>query len=150
MSFTYDISLTDDISKVRSLIDDTDEDIAEFQDETINAYLTTNKSDIYVTAADLAMIMSVQYLKMADDAEMDDIRLTFKDKAESFMQLYDHFMQVSIKRSKSKGSSPMFFGGISKSQFDTNRDDCSLVKPKFTQDTIFHNKHLTEDDPRIV
>ena len=46
MSFNYDIGLADNISKVRSLIDDTDSEAFEFPNETVQAYLDANTDNI--------------------------------------------------------------------------------------------------------
>ena len=143
MSFTYDIGLSDNISKVRSLIDDTDSESFDFPDETIQAYLDTTSSNIYKTASSLCKSLSVRYMKFADVAEVDDIRLEFKNKAEAFSQLSKDYFEVG--RNNSKVIRPfMYFGGVSKSNFDAIRDSDSFVKPKFTQDTIFHPENTYE------
>ena len=96
MSFTYDISLADDISKVRSLVDDTDSTAFDFPDETIQAYLDANTDNIYKAASSLCKVLSVRYMKFADVAEVDDIRLEFKNKAEAFSLLAKDFSEVGL------------------------------------------------------
>jgi hypothetical protein len=53
MSFSYDPSEADNISKVRGKIGDTDQTVPRFQDETITARLLTNNSNPFLAAADL-------------------------------------------------------------------------------------------------
>lgn len=138
MAFTYDPALGDNISKVRSLVDDIDSTDYEFEDETIQAYLDGNADDVYLAAAELCKILQVRYLKYADVAEVDDIRLEFKDKAKAFAELSDDYTREASKKFRSSNV-PMYAGGITKASFDKNREDCSLEKPKFTKGTIFSN-----------
>ena len=143
MSFDYDIGLADNISKVRSLIDDTDSEAFEFPNETIQAYLDGNLDNIYKTAANCCKVLSVRYMKFADVAEVDDIRLEFKNKAEAFSQLSKDYFEVG--NSKTTILRPyMHFGGVSKDNFEAIRESESYVKPKFTKNTIFHDPCVPE------
>ena len=143
MSFDFDIGLSDSVSKVRSLIDDTDSEAYDFPDETIQAYLDLNTDNIYKAAASCCKVLSVRYMKFADVAEVDDIRLEFKNKAETFSLLAEDFNKVGISDTKVVRAY-MHFGGVNKSTFDDIRSDDTLVKPKFTKNTIFHDPCLPD------
>lgn len=136
MTFTYDPSLGDDVSKVRSKLDDVDSTDYEFEDETIQAYLDGNSEDVNLASSELCKILQIRYLKYADLAQVDDIRLEFKDKAKAFAELAEDFVREAAKNFRSKNV-PMYAGGITKSSFNKNRNDCSLTKPKFTKGSIF-------------
>ena len=145
MSFTYDISLADSISKVRSLIDDIDSTAYDFEDETIQAYLDINLDNVYKASSSCCKVLSVRYMKFADVAEVDDIRLEFKNKAEAFSQLSKDYGTVGSSDAKVIRA-PMYFGGVSRVDFDAIREDDGYVKPKFTKSTIFHDPCLPDLD----
>ena len=145
MSFTYNISLTDSISKVRSLLDDVDSEAYDFEDETIQAYLDINSDNIYKAASSLCKVLSVRYMKFADVAEVDDIRLEFKNKAEAFSQLALDF-SVTGAATTAMIRAPMYFGGSIKTDFDNIRANDAYVKPKFTKDGIFNDPCFPDED----
>lgn len=51
MSFTYDLTLSSNLHKVRNLISDTVESTYLLADEEINSLLTINSNDLFITAA---------------------------------------------------------------------------------------------------
>lgn len=51
MSFTYDLSLSSNVHKIRNLIDDTDESSYQLEDEEITSLLSIYSNDLFATAA---------------------------------------------------------------------------------------------------
>lgn len=143
MSFTYDPSLGDNISKARFLIQDTNELAPYFQDETISALLATNGDSPLKVAKALAQALWTQYLQRADVAEVDDVRLDYKDKANQFKILYEELSKQVFTESSS-GVVPMYFGGINRAAFNSNRNNQTLVKPAFTKGGEFFDKYNPE------
>lgn len=147
MTFSYDPSLADDISKVRDTIRDTVEAFADFPDETLQAYLDVTGS-VSGASAQAAWRLYLDYAKAADVAEADDIRIENKTKSDTFKEIYEELKQEAQKdKAKASGKAPMFFGGLDRSTFNSNREDSTLVNPDFTKDSIFFNKKFPETTP---
>jgi len=51
MSFTYSLSLTSNLHKVRNLVDDTDTSSYQLEDEEISSFLGMVSSDLYLAAS---------------------------------------------------------------------------------------------------
>jgi hypothetical protein len=143
MAFTFNPDLSDTVSQVRFLIQDVTEAAPYFQDETISALLLTNNNRVLDAAKCLAQALWTQYLHKADVAEVDDVRIEYRDKANQFKMLYEELSkQATIARSS--GVLPIFFGGIDRAQFDNTRNDQSTVKPSFTKGGIQFDKQSPE------
>jgi hypothetical protein len=150
MSFTYDPTIADDISKVRSLIQDTVELTADFQDEELQFFLDINNGNIYKAAREAAFRLYVKYSKMADIEQVGKIRLEYVSRAGAMKDLYDVLLTETTKLS---GKPMMYFGGITKAGFNKNRSDTSLVRPDFTKDSILFDPcvpDLPEDCTDII
>lgn len=88
MTATYNESLTNDVSKVRFHLGDTDVTNAQVQDETITAILSEPRG-VISTAAKLARSLAAKYARMVDvnvDAQMT--------RAST---LYEQFRDLAIK-----------------------------------------------------
>jgi hypothetical protein len=143
MAFSYNPDLSDKVSEVRFTIQDVYETTAFFPDETIIALLDANGNDTLKVAATLAKALWVKYIQLSDVAEVDDIRVEYKEKATQFRQLFDELTKQSLI-ARSSGVLPIFFGGIDRAQFDNTRNDSTTVKPSFTKGGIQFDKQFPE------
>lgn len=138
--FTYDPTLADDISVVRFYLDDTEADIADFQDEELQFLISDSDSPIEA-AAEAAFRLYSSYSKRATVAEVDDVRVEYRDRANALKALYDSLKKKAkadaVKRAK---KTPMFFGGLDKDRFDANREDTSLTPADFTKGSVRFNR----------
>lgn len=143
MAFTFNPDLSDTISQTRFIIQDTQTPGEYFQDETISALLISNNNSPLKAAKTLAQALWTQYLQRADVAEVDDVRLDYKDKANQFKILYEELSKQVFTESSS-GVVPMYFGGINRAAFNSNRNNQTLVKPAFTKGSKFFDKYNPE------
>lgn len=143
MAFTFNPDLSDTISQTRFIIQDTSSPGEYFQDETISALLLTNNDRPLDAAKSLAQAMWTQYLQKADVAEVDDVRIEFRDKANQFKQLFDELSKQALI-ARSTGVLPIFFGGIDRAQFNKTRNDQTVVKPSFTKGQPQFDKNFPE------
>lgn len=143
MTFTYDPTQTDDISKVRFLIQDTEEDLADFQDEELEYLLVVSNNDIYQAGAEAALRLYMKYSKESSRIEVDGVRVENKDKSSNYLELYKAIKKIAdSKTRKSSGKALAYFGGISRDKFNANRENDNLVKPAFTkQQTTFNDRY---------
>jgi len=144
MSFTYDPTLSDDISIVRFYLDDTLEDFADFQDEEIS-YLIANNENVLYAAAEAAFRLYTSLTKRASVAEVDDVRVEFRSKSAEMKSLYDSLKKKAkdVERKSSKNT-PMVFGGVGKDSFDANREDDTTTQPDFTKGLPHFNRRHPE------
>lgn len=146
MSFSFDPSLASKRDEVRFLIQDTTDSGHLFEDETIDALLLSNGDNVLETLAVLAQTLWTQYLQKADVAEVDDVRIEYRNKANQMKDFYDDVKKRS-KMAKLNGKTPIYFGGINRAKFDQVREDSSVVKPEFTKGNIFFNEDFPELTP---
>lgn len=150
MSFTYDINITNNISEVRFLIQDTVELTANFQDEELQFLLDINGGSVNKAAREAAFRLYVKYSQLSDIEEVGKIRLEYVSRAGAMKDLYDVLLTETTKLS---GKPMMYFGGITKAGFNKNRSDTSLVRPDFTKDSILFDPcipDLPEDCTDII
>lgn len=145
MTFTYDPSLADDVSKVRDLVGDTDSLYPEFQDETLQAYLDMSKNNVLSAAVQATFRLYVNYAKSADVSEVDNTRIESRNKADAFEKIYKE-LKAQADRAKifNSGKAPMFFGGLNRAAFNANREDSTLTPNDFTKDSIYFNRDFPE------
>lgn len=143
MAFTFNPDLSDTISQTRFIIQDTQTPGEYFQDETISALLLTNNDRPLDAAKSLTQALWTQYLQKADVAEVDDVRIEYKDKANQFKQLFDELSKQALI-ARSTGVLPIFFGGIDRTQFNKTRNDQTVVKPSFTKGRPQFDKNFPE------
>ena len=146
MSFTFNNTLQDPVSQVRSLIADTDESSSNFSDEEITHFLEFNYNDVYLAAAECALRLYVKFAGYARSSAVDDIRIEYHRNADYYKNIYEEMKRLSLKR-KSGKRLPFHFGGISRSEFDKTRSDFSTMKPAFTKDTPFFDYENPEKTP---
>lgn len=137
MSFSYDSSLSDSLSRVRFILQDTVETFADFSDEEISYYLTKYNDNVKKVAAELAFALYVKYAKMADVEETDELTLEYNDRAGTMKTLYEELSEDAMM---SSGKPTMFFGGVSESQVRQTRSDRDNVDPLFTREGIYDRK----------
>ena len=147
MAFTYDPSLADDVSKIRFALGDTVEAYAEFPDETLSALVTIEGTLEGATAAAMKTLY-LEFLKRADVAETDDMRVEYSRKAKQYEQLYKDFKEAANRaKSVKSGKAPIIFGGLNRYSFNANREDSTLTPPDFTKGGIFFNRRFPELTP---
>ena len=146
MSFSFDPTLTSSRDEVRFLIQDTVDAGHLFEDETIDALLLSNGDSIIETLKVLAQTLWTQYLQKADVAEVDDVRIEYRNKANQMKAYYEE-LKKQAKLAKMKTIAPIYFGGIDRAKFDSVREDSSVVKPEFTKGSIFFNEDFPELTP---
>lgn len=128
MTFTFHNDLSDDLSRVRQYLGDTDQASALVQDETIEAYLKT-RSEL-ATAAQLARDIAAQYARQIDN--------TADGASQRAAQLYDHFRSLAddlqrqaaeqTQAATSGGFSGLgVFGATAQEVYDA-RDDCTAAR----------------------
>ena len=144
MSFTYDPTLSDDISIVRFYLDDTLEDFADFQDEEL-AYLIANNKNVLYAAAEGAFRLYTSLTKRASISEVDDVRVEWRNKSAEMKSLYDSLKKkAKDAERKSSKNIPIVFGGINKDSFDANREDDTATPPDFTKGVEGFNRRYPE------
>lgn len=130
MAYSYNPSLSDDVSKLRFLLDDTVEEFAEFQDEELQALI-----DIQGSVEQAALValkkMILQLSKMATVAQIDDLKVEYRDKAEALQLVYDSILADVKNSMKKMKTTPLFIGGVDKNRFLNNREDNSVVQAMF-------------------
>lgn len=143
MTFSYDPSLGDPVSQVRSIIQDNIEGIEDFQDEEIEYFLAVNNDNPWVAAREAAFRLMVYFTKQTTIAEVDRVKVQFGDKAAAFKTLLKELDDI-IKKQKISKRMPMYFGGIDKADYNKNRSDGSTMKPEFTKEIIYFNERFPE------
>jgi len=145
MAFTYDPTLTDSISQVRDMIRDIYEDYYTFEDETINYYLNTANGSVLGAAEQAAFRLYQDYTAQAEVSEVDKTRIENKNKADAYKSIYEELKNEN-KKSKmfSNGRSPVFFGGLDRQAFNSNRENKSLTPNDFTKDMEDFNRRFPE------
>ena len=114
MSFSYDNTLSNDVSIVRFLIQDNIEIGHYLEDEEIQ-YLLTDRGNIYSAAADACFSLYTRFSQSLTVAEVDDIRIETKDRIKHYKDLYNQF-----KKKASTGNGkivPVFIGGADRTEF---------------------------------
>lgn len=145
MTFTYDPTLSDDISKVRDLVGDIEADYPEFQDETLQAYLDMSNGNVLDAAVQASFRLYVNYAKMADVSEVDNTRTENRNKSKAFENIYKELKVQSAKaKALNSGKPPIYFGGIDKARFNANREDSTLTPNDFTKDSIYFDRRFPE------
>lgn len=105
MTATFSADLSNNVSKVRQFLGDTDITVAKVQDETINAYL--GSLSVELTAAQLADDLAASYADRVDTAiERDQTRNS---------QLYDHYTKLAgrLRKLAGKNAGPTPDAGFS-------------------------------------
>lgn len=138
MSFSYDNSLSDTLSQLRNYIQDTDELTADFQDEELEYFLAIHSDNVLKAAKEASFRLYVKYSKLADIEQVGKIRIEYRNRAIALKDLYD---MIKTETAKQIGKPLMYFGGISRTNFDSNRNDGSLVKPSFTKGTTLNDPY---------
>ena len=147
MSFTYNEDLSDDVSKIRFAIGDTNQELAIFPDETINALINI-ESTLEGATSKLIQSLYLDFVKRADVAETDDMRFEYGMKAKQYEKLYQEYKSAAKKAAMSKkGFTPMYFGGIKVDEYNKNNQDSTLVKPDFMKNVIYFNRKFPELTP---
>lgn len=143
MTFTYNPDQSDDVSKLRFLIQDTIEGLEDFSDEELEYLLLITNNDIYQAGAEAALRLYMKYSKESSRVEVDGVRVENKDKSATYLALHKELKKVADKNTRLKSGKAMaFFGGISRDRFNANREDRSLVRPAFTkQQTTFNDRY---------
>lgn len=114
MSFSYDPSMSDDVSKVRFLIQDTIPIGYFFEDEELTFLISENTS-IYGAAAEAALALYNRFVQASTVAEVDDIRLEYRDRAKYYGEVYDELKQKAT--TKNYTVAPIFIGGADRKKF---------------------------------
>lgn len=147
MSFTYDNTLSDVVSRLRFTVQDTDEDFYEFQDEELQALYDLNNEKFYKTAAELVYRLWVQNNKESNKVEVDGIRV---DRSRTDYEAL--YTQLKLKATKETltgtvNSSPVWFGGLDRDEFNKVRNDRTSVRPRATQQFVNWNPRHPECSP---
>lgn len=142
MAFTYDPTLADAISRVRNMVQDTVEVVADFQDEELQYFLTANGDSEIKAAREAAFRLYVKYSKMADVQQVAKVRLEYFNRAQAMKDLWDAMAKDVATRS---GKAMIYFGGLNRDNFNTNRNDASVTKPDFTKGTVFNDPDQPAD-----
>lgn len=119
MAFSYNPSLPTDRDKVRFLIQDTNSDNVQFQDEEINAILLDYPNP-YETAYVLAMSLSAKYSALADMA-LGDYQIKYSTLSSSYLDLAKAMKATDTQVVVSRSAIP-YAGGISASDKASNDD----------------------------
>lgn len=129
MSWTYDPETlaTDPLMKVRLLIQDTNEEDQQLQDEEIQYFLTT-ESDLKMAAGRCAESLAARYSRKADSKKMGDLAITWAKTADRYTALADRLMARSFAVPTA--------GGIEVSDRNSNQADQSV-----THSTIRRGMH---------
>lgn len=114
MSFSYDPSLSDDISKVRFLVQDKVEMGRYLEDEEIQ-FLIAENATIHGAAAEAALAIYNQLLQASTVAEVDDIRIETRDRAKFYKNVYDELKNKAS--TKNFTLAPIFIGGADRKQY---------------------------------
>lgn len=147
MSFTYDNTLSDVVSQLRFTLQDNDPDCYEFEDEELLALYDMNNSKFYKTAAELVYRLWLQDNKESSKVEVDGIRVdnSRTDYEELYKQLKEKAKSEGLKGSTT--TSPMWFGGLNRSEFNKVREDRTSVRPRATQQFVNWNPRHPECSP---
>jgi len=114
MSFSYDPTLADDVSKVRFQIQDTIEAGHYLEDEEIS-FLLVDNGNVYGAAADAAEALYARFSQASTVAEVDDIRLEYRERAEAYYNLAKKLRAKAT--TKNNTVAPIFIGGANRKQF---------------------------------
>lgn len=147
MSFTYDPALSAPLDNIRFLIQDTDPDDYDFENEEVEALYTMN-NNVYETGKELAMRLWIKYSKAPSKVEVDGVRIDNPKRGETYKSLYETLEDLAKKNKAGKSKQPtIFFGGVDRSRYNDNRNDQSRVRPKFTDQQVVWNKRHPELSP---
>lgn len=148
MSFSYDNTLATSLDQIRNLIQDTDPDDYDFEDEEISALYLMNDSKLYKTGAELVLRLSIKYSKAPSKIEVDGVRLDNPKRGEVYADLYDLYNKLAKKEALLSGKlAPIHFSGIERERYNEVREDKTLVRPRFTRDEITFSKRFPQTTP---
>lgn len=112
MSYSYNTSLTDDVSLVRFYIGDTDSTDIQLQNEELSALLTIEGS-VFSAAVEACYQIAAKYARLVDESTMDH--------SKSFSQRQLHYTQLAERLQKKQSQQVTF-------------QDASTADPIFTKD----------------
>ena len=148
MSFTYDIASRDLISQVRNTIQDIDPDDYDMADEDIEYLLYESNDDVIEASKMASFRLATKYSKEATKVEVDGVRTEFQNRANSYFTIYEELKDIATKASYLlTKTSPIVFGGVTKSKYNAHRNNSSLVKPAFTEQQTVYNQDFPELSP---
>jgi hypothetical protein len=136
MAFTYTGNLSDALEYVRFLIGDKDPEVALYQDEEINFFLSKHQdlteNNIKRVALKLLKLMLNEILR-GPSRERSGGYEVYQASAES-LKLAVNQLEAEIR--SVSGAAPSF-GGVYSPSTENNRDNPSYVSSKFTNTRIF-------------
>jgi hypothetical protein len=148
MTFSYNPELTTPLDQVRFEIQDTEEDVADFSNEEINATYVSSGNKLYKTSRKLLHKLWMRYARSPTKVEVDGVRMDNPKRGEVFKALYDSLEDLEKEETRRLGKgSPIKATGINRSKFNANREDTTLVSPRFTQQQVDWNPDYPELSP---
>jgi hypothetical protein len=139
MSYSYDPSMSDNVSKIRFYIQDTFELAPFFQDEEIQALLDMNDSDLFKTAAQACFALYTKFAQSATVAEIDDVRIEARDRYRFYKDLSEKFEAKALKQSGRP--IPVIIGGADRKEFIARSEGREYSKnPAYTVGKFFDNE----------
>ncbi len=148
MTFSYNPELTTPLDQIRFEIQDTEEDVADFSNEEINATYLSSGSKLYKTSRSLLHKLWMRYARSPTKIEVDGVRMDNPKRGEVFKDLYNSLADLEKEETRRLGKgSPIKATGIDRSKFNANREDTAKVSPRFTQQQIDWNEDHPECSP---
>lgn len=119
MSFSYNLELTDDVSKVRLLIQDNIEIYKMLEDEEIQ-FLINSSGNIYKAAAEAALLIYNGFVQEYSVAQTGKVRVESSERMKYYKNIYD---ELKLKASTQNGFiPPVFIGGADRPKFVTESE----------------------------
>lgn len=127
MSWSYDLTLTNDMDKVRLHCGDTDRDKPQLQNEELN-YLLDLAGSVYGAAALACQALATKYSRLADKA-VGDLRIQQS-------QLSEHYVARARELERLNGGAAStaklpYAGGLTWTDEQIDLTDVDLIQPYF-------------------
>lgn len=138
MAFTFNASLSTTRDRLRLAIGDTDSNIPEFQDETLDVFLA--EKSFYQAMISCFDILIAKYSRYASE-KVGPVSVDYSSIVGNYIK-----MKKEAQKEIVYSASP-FAGGISLSDKATEQNDSDVVQPVFNKDLHNNNEVLeTEED----
>jgi len=131
VAFSFSEDLSNDLSKVRSLIGDIDSSDVLLPDATISALLSQTSDNVLRAAEKAARRIARKFAR--------EIRHTKGEVSKDAHQLYQHYQRVAerLADQRKSGAKP-FAGGTSKDDKEARIEDSDRVPGRLSRDQFEH------------
>lgn len=133
MSATYSQDpSTGNVDMVRFLIQDTNEDDFQFQNEEISAVLALNNDNVYLAAIVCVEALIAKYSGKATHKSVGDLSIAWGERSKS----YNELLRTLQKKAALSGLLPPYAGGISEGDKLIDENDTDRVPPAFKRNSM--------------